>query len=158
MCVGLFPTYATALDDAEKNRNGRLQNIKLVLRHSLFGPSCRTPCAMGPYTCNRWIKHFSVCCLYASIYNGCRVRDVNLWNGQKFEFFRTFWPTLWKPLGQPKWLNARMCAGLCPTYATALDDAEENRNGRWLSCSRRNPQNWYYVTHFLAHPIERRDR
>jgi len=23
-----------------------------------------------------------------------------------------------------------MCAGLCPTYVTALDDAEENRNGR----------------------------
>ena len=72
MCVGLFPTYATALDDAQENRNGRLQNTKLVLRHSLFGPPCRTPCAMGPYTCDRWIKHFSVCCLYASIYNGCR--------------------------------------------------------------------------------------
>ena len=23
MCVGLFPTYATALDDAQENRNGR---------------------------------------------------------------------------------------------------------------------------------------
>jgi len=51
-----------------------------------------------------------------------------------------------------------MCAGLCPTYATALDSAEENRNGRRLSCSRRNPQNWYYVTQFLAHPVEPHER
>ena len=51
-----------------------------------------------------------------------------------------------------------MCAGLCPTYATALDDANENRNGRRLSCSRRNPQNWYYVAQFLAHPVELRER
>jgi len=64
--------YSFSDDDAQENRNGRLQNTKLVLRHSLFGPPCRTPCAMGPYTCNRCIKHFSVCCLYASIYNGCR--------------------------------------------------------------------------------------
>jgi len=55
-----------------------------------------------------------------------RYRDVNFRNGQKLEFFRTFWPTLWKPLGQRGWLNARMCAGLCPTYAIAFDDAEEN--------------------------------
>ena len=51
-----------------------------------------------------------------------------------------------------------MCAGLCPTYATALGDANENRNGRRLSCYKRKPQNWYYVTHFLAHPVEPRDR
>ena len=79
--------------------------------------------------------------------------DVKSRNGEKFDFFRTFWPTLWKPLGQ-LWLNARMCAGLCPTYATALDDAEENGNGRRLSPYRRKPKNWYYVTHFLAHPVE----
>ena len=47
-------------------------------------------------------------------------------------FFRIFWPTLWKPLGQPGWLYARMCVGLFPTYATTLDDAQENRNGRRL--------------------------
>jgi len=47
--------------------------------------------------------------------------------------------------------------GLCPTYATALGDAKENRKGRRLSCYRRNPQNWYYVTHFLAHPVARAD-
>ena len=34
------------------------------------------------------------------------------------------------------------------------DDAKENRNGRRLSCYRRKPQNWYYVTNFLAHPVE----
>ena len=51
-----------------------------------------------------------------------------------------------------------MCGGLCLTYATALGDAKENRNGRRLSCYRRKPQNWYYVTHFLAHPVEPCDR
>jgi len=51
-------------------------------------------------------------------------------------------------LGQSGWLYATMRAGLCPTYATALNAAEEDRNGRLLSCSRRNPQNWYYVTQF----------
>jgi len=25
-------------------------------------------------------------------------------------------------------------------------------------CCRRNPQNWYYVTQFLAHPVEPRER
>ena len=73
-------------------------------------------------------------------------------------FFRTFWPTLWKPLVQRGWLNARMCAGLCPTYATALGDAKENKNGRQLSCYRHKPQNWYYITQLLAHPVEPRDR
>ena len=58
-------------------------------------------------------------------------------NGQKFDFFSNFWPILWNPLvggltrvgyyGQSGWLYDRMCAGLCPTYATALDAAEENR-------------------------------
>jgi len=61
-------------------------------------------------------------------------------------------------LGQSGWLYARICAGLCPTYATALDAAEENRKGRRLSRSRHNPQNWYYVINFLAHPVEPRDR
>ena len=65
---------------------------------------------------------------------------------------------MWKPLSQSGWLYARMCAGLYSTYATALGDAEENRNGRRLSYYRRKPQNWYYVTHFLAHPAEPRER
>ena len=30
-----------------------------------------------------------------------------------------------EPLCQSGWLYARMCAGLCPTYATALDAAEK---------------------------------
>ena len=100
-----------------------------------------------------WIKHFSLCrlllCITVAEIQG---RTFSKWS--KIRFFLTFWPTLWKPLVQPGWLNARMCAGLCPTYATALDDAEENKNGRRLSCCRRNPQNWYYVTQFLAHPVK----
>jgi len=61
-------------------------------------------------------------------------RTFSKWS--KIGFFRTFWPTLWKPLGPPGWLNARMCAGLCPTYATALDDAyvplpAVGSSGRW---------------------------
>jgi len=62
------------------------------------------------------------------------------------------------PILESGWLYARMCAGLCPTYATAVDAAEENRNGSRLSCSRRNPLNWYYGTQFLAHPVETRER
>ena len=106
-----------------------------------------------------WIKNFSVSAYMPLFITVAEIqgRKVSKWSKIR-KFFRTFWHTLWKHLGQPKWLNARMCAGLCPTYATALDDSEENRNGRRLSCSRRNPQNWYYVTHFLAHPIECRDR
>ena len=46
---------------------------------------------------------------------------------KKFEIFSNFWPTLLKPLGQSGWLYARMCAGLCPTYATALHDAEKKQ-------------------------------
>ena len=42
--------------------------------------------------------------------------------------------------------------------STALGDAKENRNGRRLSPYRRKPQNWYYVTHFLAHSVEPRGR
>jgi len=42
--------------------------------------------------------------------------------------------------------------------STELGDAKEKRNGRPLSCYWRKPQNWYYVTHFLAHPIEPRDQ
>jgi len=48
-----------------------------------------------------------------------------------------------------------MCAGLCPTYATALDAAEENRNGRRLSCSRRYPRNWYYVSEICGRKISK---
>jgi len=75
-------------------------------------------------------------------------------------FFELLGPPCGNPLANLDGLMPE-CAqvwGLCPTYATAHDDAEENRNGRRLSCSRRNPQNWYYVTEFLAHPVEPRAR
>jgi len=49
------------------------------------------------------------------------------------KFFRTFGPPCRNPC-QSGWLYARMWAGLCPTYATALGDANENRNGRhWVA-------------------------
>ena len=53
---------------------------------------------------------------------------------------------------------AQVCALHMRAQSTALGDAKENRNSRRLSSYRRKPQNWYYVTHFLAHPIEPRDR
>jgi len=53
---------------------------------------------------------------------------------------------------------AQVCALHMRSQSTALGDAKENRNGRRLSSYRRKPQNWYYVTHILAHPVEPRDR
>ena len=66
----------------------------------------------------------------------------------------------------PKWmaLDGSMpeCAQVCALHmrpqSTALGDAKKNRNGRWLSSYRRKAQNWYYVTQFLAHPVEPRDQ
>jgi len=49
--------------------------------------------------------------------------DVKAKNGQKFEFLAHHVETL----GQSGWLYARMCAGLCPTYSTALHDAEKKQ-------------------------------
>jgi len=98
-------------------------------------------------------------CLWACIFSGhWDIGDVMDRNGPKFEFFFELLAHPLESLSQSGWLYARMCAGLCPTYATALDPADENRNGRRLSCSRRNSQNWYYVTQFLAHPVEPRER
>ena len=64
------------------------------------------------------------------------------------KFFRTFGPPCRNPLAKVD--------GSTPECAQG--DAKENRNGRRLSCYRRKPQKWYYVTHFLAHPVEPRDR
>ena len=63
----------------------------------------------------------------------------------------------------PKWMalcqNVRRSVPyIMRPQSTALGDAKENRNGRRLSSYRRKLQNWYYVTHFLAHPVEPRDR
>ena len=101
-----------------------------------------------------WIKHFPYTAYMPLFIRVAEIQGCKFSKCSKIRFFKTFCPTLWKPLGQPGWLNARMCAGLCLTYATTLDNAEENRNGRRLSCSRRNLQNWYYVTQCLAHPVE----
>jgi len=77
---------------------------------------------------------------------------VKNWN-----FLELFGPPYRNPLAN---VDGSMpeCVQVCALYATALNDAEENRNGRRLSCSRRNPQNWYCVTEFLAHPVEPRER
>ena len=82
-------------------------------------------------------------------------------NGPKFKFFLNFGPSFGTPL--PKWMalcrNVRRSVPYnVRLQSTALGDAKENRNGRRLSPYRRKPQNWYYVTHFLAHPVEPRDR
>jgi len=73
----------------------------------------------------------------------------------------TFGPSCRNPLAKvdgsmPEY--AQVCALHTRPQSTALGDAKENRNGRRLSCYRRKPQNWYYVTYFLAHPVEPRDR
>ena len=73
--------------------------------------------------------------------------------GKKLKF-SIFWPTLYKPLARFLWFHAKMCGGLYPTYVTGLDDAQENRNARRPSCNTQNRQNWYCVTHVLAHPVE----
>ena len=69
-------------------------------------------------------------------------------------FFQTFGPPFGTPL--PKWMalcqNVRRSVPYMRLQSAALGDAKENRNGRRLSPYRRKPQNWYYVTHFLAHP------
>ena len=97
-------------------------------------------------------------CLWACIFTGhWDIGDVKARNGPKLDFFSNFWPILSNPLAK---VDGSMleCAQVCALHATALDAAEENRNGRRLNCSRRNPQNWYYVTQFLAHPVEPRER
>ena len=101
-------------------------------------------------------------CLYASIFSGhWDIGDVKARNGPKFEFFSNFWPILWNPFAKVVG-SMPECAQICALHmrlqSTALGDAKENRNGRRLSPYRRKPQNWYYVTHFLAHPLEPGDR
>ena len=89
------------------------------------------------------------------------IGDVKARNCPKFEFFSNSFPILWNPFAK---VDGSMpeCAQVRALYmrlqSTALGDAKENRNGRRLSPYRRKPQNWYYVTHFLAHPVEPRDR
>ena len=159
MCVGLCPTYTTTLDDAQENRNGRRLIIpKTGITSLTFWTTLQNPVGDGSIQMRQldrgWIKSFSVFAYMPLFITVAEIqgRKVSKWSKIR-KFFRTFWPTLWKPLGQPRWLNARMCAGLCRRQATALDAAGENRNGRRLSCSRRNPQNFYYVTQFLAHSV-----
>ena len=89
------------------------------------------------------------------------IGDVKARNGPKFEFFSNFWPILWNPFAK---VDGSMpeCAQVCALHirlqSTALGDAKENRNGRRLSPYRRKTQNWYYVTHFLARPVEPHER
>jgi len=49
---------------------------------------------------------------------------------------------------------AQVCAVHVQPHLTMINKTEMVR----LSCSRRNLQNWYYVTQFLAHPVEPRER
>ena len=80
---------------------------------------------------------------------------------KNLNFCRTFDPSCRKTLAKVDG-SMQECAQVCALHmrsqSTALGDAKENRNGRRLSSYRRKPQNWYYVTHILAHPVEPRDR
>ena len=85
--------------------------------------------------------------------------------GQKWSKIRIFFELLAHPVETPwpTWMALCQCVrrSVPHTRPTTLDDTQENRNGRRLSCYRRQPQNWYYVTHFLAHPshpVEPRER
>jgi len=45
------------------------------------------------------------------------------------------------------------CAQVCALHTRPHLTTLKKTNGKRLSCSRRNPQNWYCVTQFLAHPV-----
>ena len=102
----------------------------------------------------RSLSNCYIRCLWACIFSG-HWDIVKARNGQKSNFYRTFGPSCRNPLAKVAG-SMPECAQVCALHmrpqSTALGDANENRNGR------RKPQNWYYVTHFLAHPIEPRDR
>ena len=98
--------------------------------------------------------------LLVSVYFSGRwdIGDIKARNGQKFEFFWTFGPPCRNPLAK---VDGSMpeCAQVCALHTRSyLVTLKENRNDRQLSCYRRKPQNWYYVTHFLAHSVDPRER
>ena len=98
-------------------------------------------------------------CLEASTFSGrWDIGDERLEMIKNSKFFRTFGPPCRNPLAK---VDGSMpeCAQVCALHMRPhLATLKENRNGRRLSCYRRKPQNWYYITHFLAHPVEPRDR
>jgi len=62
------------------------------------------------------IKHFSVCCLYASIYNGCRDIGTQIFEMVKIRFFfELFGPPCGNPLAN---LDGSMpeCAQVCALH------------------------------------------
>ena len=75
-----------------------------------------------------WIKHFSVSAYMHLFITVAEIqgRKVSKWSKIWFKknFFAHPVKTPW-----PMWLNARMCAGLCPTYWTAFGGAEKNESG-----------------------------
>jgi len=105
-------------------------------------------------------KAFSICCLFASIHNGCIYidkRTFSKWSKIRI-FFELFGPPCGNPLAN---VDGSMpeCAQVCALHTrphlTTLRKTETVDGSR---CCRRNPQNWYYVTQFLAHPVEPRER
>ena len=103
-----------------------------------------------------WINHVSVCCLYAS---GCRDIGASIFEMVKnSNFFELFGPPCGNLLAN---LDGSMpeCAQVCaPHTRPHLTMLRKTETVGRLSYSRRNPQNWYYVTQFFAHPVERRER
>ena len=104
VCV---PKYATTLDDAQENRNGRRLIIPETGITSLtFWTTLQNPVGDGSIHMRQldrgWIKHFSVCCIYASIYNGCRdiqgrkfskQLNIRIFSNFLAHFVETPWPT-----------------------------------------------------------------
>jgi len=72
-------------------------------------------------------------------------------------FFELFGPPCGNPFDNLDGLMPE-CAQVCALHTLPHLTTLKNRNGRRLNCSMRNPQNWYYITQFLAHPVEPRKR
>ena len=150
------PTELVADARVRQLRSADTRTLAVSRTRSSFGD--RTfAAAAGPQVWNSLPPNLRQCGLSYGHFR----RLLKTRNGPKFKFFSNFWPILWNPFAK---VDGSMpeCAQVCALHmrlqSTALGDAKENRNGRRLSPYRRKPQNWYYVTHFLAHPVESRDR
>ena len=72
---------------------------------------------------------------------------------QNWNFFELFGPPCGNPLANVDGSMSE-CAQVCALHTRphlATLRKTETADG---CCYRRKPQNWYYVTHFLAHPVE----
>ena len=73
------------------------------------------------------IKLVFIRSLYASIFTVAEIYERKFSKfSKRIEIFDFFGPPCRNPLHDFIWFHAKMC-GLCPTYVTGLDDAQENK-------------------------------